>query len=127
VARESGSDEGPRRPFRCGRRRVGDRGDDIGRPQLDLEVGKSQNPEPLSAQPSIALDVVLAVLVKGTIGFNDQAMAQAQKIDDIPSDRNLAAEFQSFQTAVAQQAPKGALALHRRMDLARARSRLGGL
>jgi hypothetical protein len=41
-----------------------------------------------------------------TVGFDDQAMPQAEEVDHIGPDRNLAAELQPRELAVAKGSPE---------------------
>ena len=58
-------------------------------------------------EPGCARSVIhSSVCVLATVKFNDQAVFQAYKIDDVGWDKVLAAEFGSAQLAVAQGLPK---------------------
>jgi hypothetical protein len=43
-----------------------------------------------------------------TVGLDDQPVPQADEIDDVSADRDLTAELQILQSAVAQQFPEAA-------------------
>jgi hypothetical protein len=60
-------------------------------------VIEAQNPIALRVQPCIARSVMKPLLfsvVRRAIEFNDESIFDAQKIDNIRSDRNLPAKFQ---------------------------------
>jgi hypothetical protein len=49
-----------------------------------------------------------------TVSLDDQLKPNAKKIDDIRSDRNLAAKLDRIQTTIAQKTPKAQLHVSRR-------------
>ncbi len=72
---------------------------------VQLLVSEPENAKALPAQPSVAYGVRSRV-VKRTIGFDNQPMSQTHEVNDIAADRHLAAEFQVFEAAIAQEPPK---------------------
>jgi hypothetical protein len=72
---------------------------------VHLTVGETQHPKPLRRQPGVAPSVFLR-LVKGSVGFDDQPMTQADKIDDLRADRHLSAELQTGQPSTAEHRPE---------------------
>jgi hypothetical protein len=75
---------------------------------LDLLVGKPQNPESLPGQPDVPPHVGSAIFVLGTVGLDDQPVPEADEIDDVSADRELTAELEILQPAVAQEFPEAA-------------------
>lgn len=72
-------------------------------------IGETQNAIAAPSQFAIARGVVqflLDAVMHRPVELNDQAMFDAEKIDDIAADRNLATEFQAMQSAAAQGAPE---------------------
>lgn len=70
-------------------------------------VPESQNDETLSAQPSIALFIVLLLLsMLSAINLDNQSPLQTHEIDDLPAQRLLTAEFTTLDLPVAKPLPK---------------------
>ena len=76
-------------------------------------VGKAQHPEALGPEPGVAGRVLLRI-VKGSVCFDDQAMPQAEEVDDISAEGDLAAEFQMLKAAIAEEVPEDLLVEDRR-------------
>ena len=77
-------------------------------------------PEPddrisLSAQPSIAHSVTQTFGMLRAVGFDDQPMLEADEIDDVSTQRNLAAKLQGGQPAATQKLPQPTLGVCRRL------------
>jgi hypothetical protein len=84
-------------------------------------IGDPQNVVAAPPQFGVARGVVQLLLdcfVRRAVEFDNQAMLDAQKIDDETSDRNLPSEFQTVKAAGAQGAPEDNLG--RRRILAKA-------
>jgi hypothetical protein len=80
---------------------------------LDQTVVKPQDPKFFGAKPVVALPVVKIVEMGRTVSFDDQPMLETGEVDDVATDRDLAAELQAVEAAVAQQLPEGSLIGHR--------------
>lgn len=93
-------------------------GDDGGQNRLaavpDVGVGETQDTEPLPSQPVVAVGVGGAVLMVGTVGLDDQAVTQADEIDDVAADHDLPPELKLRQPPVAQNGPQPPLIENRR-------------
>ncbi len=50
--------------------------------------------------------------MRRAVSLDDQAMLEADEVDDITANRNLAAKFQAFESAVAQEFPEGPFVGH---------------
>ncbi len=76
---------------------------------LDLGVEKPQDTKTLTAQPGVADRIGRAVRVMRTIGLDDQAVAEADEVSDVATQRELTAELQAVQPPVTQQLPQETL------------------
>ncbi len=72
---------------------------------VDLGVWEAEHTEALTGEPSVAPRIMLGVMV-GTVGLNDQAIAQTNEVSNLAPDGNLAAEFELLQAAVTQEPPE---------------------
>jgi len=80
------------------------------REALDGLVGEAQHLETLGPQPGVSCGVSLeARLMVRAVGLDDQAMAQADEVDDVAADPQLAAKLEAVEPAVAEELPQQTL------------------
>jgi hypothetical protein len=73
----------------------------------DLFVRETEDAEALGGEPGTAGDVMFRV-VEGAVGLHDQAVMQADEVNDVRADWDLSTELDPVQPAVAQQVPEEA-------------------
>ena len=94
-----------RKGRRGNRTSLQDQAQDVVGAALDLGVGHAQDAEALAAQPGVADRVGGGRVMVGTAGLDDQAVAQADEVGDVAADRDLAAELEVAQAAIAEEFP----------------------
>jgi hypothetical protein len=63
---------------------------------LDHPVGKPQNPKVLTPKPSIPPLVVFGVFrMERSVGLDNQSMAEADEVNDVPTNRSLTTELET--------------------------------
>ena len=67
---------------------------------MDALVCETQNAKALGGEPGVADWIAKTVFMMRTVGFDNHAMTQAEKIDDISTERDLAAKLQAVQSPV---------------------------
>ena len=70
-----------------------------------LVVPKTKNFPTLALQVRVADDISKALRVLRAVSLDDQLSANAKKIDNIGSDRNLPTKLQAVQATIAQKTP----------------------
>jgi hypothetical protein len=68
-------------------------------------VPKPGDGETLRSKPIIAPDVATIVGMSRAVAFDDEAMLEANEIDDIGADWNLATPFRRLQPPILQETP----------------------
>ena len=68
-------------------------------------VPEARDDKTLFAKPIVARNVAAAVSMLGTVAFDNDAMLEADEIDDIGSDGNLSPPFRSLQPTIPQKTP----------------------
>ena len=71
-----------------------------------LVVPKAKHPPALARQISVTDIVTKAFCVLRTVGLDDQLSANAKKVDDVGTDRDLPAKLESAEAAIAQKTPQ---------------------
>src|SRR6186997_1241704 len=72
----------------------------------DIIIPEAQNPKPLALQPLITTTVGRAVGVLTSVRLDDDFPIEADEIEDVAPDRNLALELVSAETVCTQKIPK---------------------
>src|SRR5579859_834572 len=72
---------------------------------MDFLIAEPQHPETLHQEPGVAYRVTFRI-VERPIGFHDEPMPKAEKVEDVGAHRDLAAEFQAAELALAQSVPQ---------------------
>ena len=73
---------------------------------MDALVGEAQHAKALRAQSGVADLIPNAVFMMRTVRFDDEAVTQAKKVDDVPTERDLATKLQSTEATVPQERPQ---------------------
>jgi len=82
-------------------------------------VPKAHDAKIILREPAITFDIPDRVRMLAAIHLNNQTSLEADKIRDVPPDRNLATEFKRCKPAVLQRQPKLTLGVrHPRTQLA---------
>jgi hypothetical protein len=74
---------------------------------LDFTIAEPQDPKPFGLQPSITLRIVDRIMER-PIRLDREAMAQADKIQDVGAHRHLTAELQACESPLTQSIPEKA-------------------
>jgi hypothetical protein len=78
-----------------------------------LVVPKAKHPPALARQISVTDIVTKAFCVLRTVGLDDQLSANAKKVDNVRSDRDLPVKLESAEATVAKKAPEAQFAVGR--------------
>jgi len=89
-----------------------DSSDDLPVLQLDFGVREAQNAKTLCRQTGVSHCIPFGI-VKRAIRLGHQSISQADKVQNVGSERDLPPELQSFQPSISQQFPQQALRLRR--------------
>ena len=75
----------------------------------DLVVPEAQDAEAFGAEEGVTIKVVEAVAVLAAVDLNDEPGFEADEIEDVAEQRNLAAEFGAGELSVAERTPEHGL------------------
>ena len=73
---------------------------------LNFLILKSQHAKALPAQPIVSTRVLCPVVMMRSVGFNDQPVPEADKVDDVAADDELPPKLQPAEAAITQQFPQ---------------------
>ena len=79
-----------------------------------LVVPEPKDFPPLALKIGVANSVARAFRVLRAVGFDDQLSANAEKVDNVRTDRNLPAKLETAEATIAKKAPETQFAVGRR-------------